>query len=64
MNIPEQVLNQINAFLLHDEYSPLVCKASIQSIVTKLDKIVITRYVYGKFLSSWYDKRHVESITE
>ena len=51
-------------FLLHDEYSPLVCKASIQSIVTKLDKIVITRYLYGKFLSISYDIRHVETITE
>ena len=48
-NIPEQVLNQINAPLLHDKDSILMCRAAIPSIVKILNKIVIPRDLYDYF---------------
>ena len=41
-----------------------MCKAEIPSILKILNKIVITKDVYNKFLSIWYDERHIEPIIE
>ena len=64
VNIPERVLKQINDSSLHDEGRLLTGKAPIKPIVKTLNKIVITRDVYDKFMYIWYDERHVKPYTE
>ena len=41
VNIPDAVLKQINASLLHDDVSILLCKSATTSIVTKLNKFLL-----------------------
>ena len=59
-NIPI-IVKKINATHLHEEESLLTYKAAINSTVNTLNKITIVIYVYEKYLSNYYDDRHVES---
>ena len=42
----------------------MACKSAIPSILKTLNKFLITKDVYNKFESNFYDYRHVEPIIE
>ena len=54
-------MKKINATNFHEKESLLACKADIPSTINTLNKIIISRYVYEKYVFSYYDDRHVES---
>ena len=62
VNIPDPVIKKTNSSPLNDREIILACKSAIISIVKIFDKILITKYLYNKFQSSWYDETLVEPI--
>ena len=59
-NISTTVKIKIHYDHLHQEESILTRKAAVTSTFNTLNKIIIARYVYEKYISNFYDDRHVD----
>ena len=55
------IVKKINATDLNKQDIILTYKAANPSIVNKLNKTIIARDVYEKYVSNYYDDHHVES---